>query len=96
MMLFVKLKILLKKIKIFKGDNMCNFCNNIPTLDDYTTKISPYDRHNTIVYNHHVNRYGLWIEIDDWYYSGIIKEIYYCPVCGRELNQNKNICSVEK
>ena len=62
---------------------MCNLCNNTPTLDDYT-KISPYDRRDTIVHDH-LNRYWLWIETDDWYYSGIRKEIYYCPMCGREL-----------
>ena len=64
---------------------MCDFCNNIPTLDDYK-KMSPYDRYNIIVHNHHTNRYWLWIEIDDGYYSGIKKEIYYCPICGRRLN----------
>ena len=66
---------------------MCDFCNNIPTLDDYT-KISPYDRYryDRIVYNHHTNRYLLWVEADDCYYSGITEEIYYCPICGRKLN----------
>jgi hypothetical protein len=64
---------------------MCDFCNNIPTLDDYK-KISPYDRYNAIVYSHHSNKYWFWVEIDDYYYSGIKEEIYYCPMCGRKLS----------
>ena len=31
---------------------------------------------------------NLWIEVDDWYYSGIKKEIYYCPICRRKLNDS--------
>ena len=64
---------------------MCDFCSNILTLDDYK-KISPYNRYNTIVRNHYGNRYWLWIEEGDYYYSGIKEEIYYCPICGRELD----------
>lgn len=29
---------------------------------------------------------GLYVPCDDWYYSGVVLHINYCPICGRYLN----------
>ena len=63
---------------------MCNFCNNIKKIEQYEETDS-WDRHNTIVQKKN-NSFGLWIECEDYYYSGVAMEINYCPVCGRKLN----------
>ena len=65
---------------------MCNFCNNIKKIEQYK-KIDSWDRNNTIVQRKD-KTFGLWIECDDFYYSGVAMEINYCPVCGRKLNDS--------
>ena len=50
-------------------------------------KAEPYwDKYNTIVYDKTNDSYGLWVECEDWYYSGIqFHDIEFCPYCGRKL-----------
>ena len=61
---------------------MCNFCEHIEIKNDYKRK--PFwERDNCIVKNN--EDYGLWVECDDSYYSGMAITINYCPKCGREL-----------
>ena len=62
---------------------MCKFCDNIHDVEKYE-KIDPYCRIDCIV--KHKDIYGYWHECEDWYYSGILFEINYCPKCGRKLN----------
>ena len=31
---------------------------------------------------------GLYIPCDDWYYSKIVMNVNFCPVCGRQVNPN--------
>ncbi len=62
---------------------MCDFCNNIINEEDYRKKNS-YDRINCLVKINSYD-YGLWIECEDWYYSGVKMQISYCPMCGRQL-----------
>ena len=63
---------------------MCEFCNNIVSREEHEEK-SSWDRDNCIVKNRN-NNYGIWIECDDYYYSGVrISSIHYCPYCGRKL-----------
>ena len=63
---------------------MCNLCNNIKKIEQYK-EVDSWDRKNTIVQKKN-KAFGLWIECDDYYYSGIAMEINYCPICGRKLN----------
>ena len=62
---------------------MCEFCDNIKDVEQYK-KISPHDRVDCIV--KYKNCYCYWNECLDWYYSGILFELNYCPKCGRKLN----------
>lgn len=63
---------------------MCNLCNNIKKIKQYE-EIDSWDRYNTIVQKKN-KTFGLWIECEDFYYSGVAMEINYCPICGRKLN----------
>lgn len=63
---------------------MCNLCNNIKKIEQYE-EIDSWDRYNTIVQKKN-KTFGLWIECEDFYYSGVAMEINYCPICGRKLN----------
>ena len=63
---------------------MCNLCNNIKKIEQYE-EVDSWDRKNTIVQKKD-KTFGLWIECDDYYYSGVAMEINYCPKCGRKLN----------
>lgn len=49
---------------------MCDFCNNIIIKKEDYKKKNPSDRVNCIVKINSYN-YGLWIECEDWYYSGV-------------------------
>ena len=68
--------------------NECWFCNKI-----YDTKelyeMDSWDREVCcITYNKNDNTYNIWSECDDYYYSGEILEINFCPICGRKINLN--------
>lgn len=65
---------------------MCDLCNNIKTIEQYK-EMTSWDRYNTIVQQKN-NSFGLWIECDDYYYSGVVMKINYCPICGRKLNDS--------
>lgn len=66
---------------------MCNFCSEIIEIDKQRA-ISSWDRDNAIVKwfdkEGKIN-FGFWVEVDDYYYSGVKEKIKYCPKCGREL-----------
>lgn len=61
---------------------MCEFCDNVKDIEQYK-KIDPQYRVDCIV--KYKNCYCYWHECLDWYYSGTIFELYYCPKCGRKL-----------
>ena len=65
---------------------MCRWCDKdkiIKDLIEYDNTL-PRDRYNCIVYAD--NSYHLWVECDDWYYSGLkFFDIEFCPYCGRKL-----------
>ena len=63
---------------------MCNLCNNIINEKEIE-KLDYWDRYGIIVHNLENNTYGIWIQHDDDYYSGVAIEINYCPICGRKL-----------
>ena len=65
---------------------MCKWCDKdeIKQLEQYEDKD---DRVNCIVYDKFDNSYHLWVECEDWFYSGIqFYDIKFCPYCGRKLN----------
>ena len=68
---------------------MCNFCEDIITNEKYDS-LSFEDKYNLpiafIIKDNILDRYHLWIECEDYYYSGkYLKNIKYCPICGREI-----------
>lgn len=63
---------------------MCNFCDNIKDRKWFEERDS-WDRKNTIVQTGE-KTFGLWIEYDDWFCSGVAMKIKFCPICGRELD----------
>ena len=66
---------------------MCNLCNNIKKIEQYK-ELKFWNRDNTIVQKEN-KAFGLWIECDDSFYSGVAMEINYCPICGRQLNDSQ-------
>ena len=63
---------------------MCDFCDNIKNIEEHC-EMSSWDRHDAIVKKSN-GIYSLWIECDDYYYSGTVMDIAFCPICGRKLN----------
>ena len=72
---------------------MCEWCDKDKIKDiiyengDADWKAEPYwNKYNTIVHDKLNDSYGLWVECEDWYYSGIeFYNIEFCPYCGRKL-----------
>ncbi len=64
---------------------MCDFCNDIKDAEWYKEHDS-YDRINAIVQTGE-KTFGLWIECEDCYYSGVVMKIKYCPMCGNNLSE---------
>ena len=62
---------------------MCNFCDNIKDVE-YIKK-RPFWERTTEIVQIGEHAFGLWIECEDSYYSGVVMEINYCPICGRRL-----------
>jgi len=67
---------------------MCDFCKEIKDFMKYgAADVNPYERKNCIVKDSENNK-GLWIECDDYYYSGWALDINFCPKCGKKLNDD--------
>ena len=64
---------------------MCNFCDNIKDKEWYQEHNS-WDRDNAIVQTGE-KTFGLWIECEDCFYSGVAMKINFCPMCGADLTQ---------
>lgn len=63
---------------------MCDLCNKIYTLDSFD--IYDYDLPDAMIVKDKNNIHGIYINPCDRYYRGIyIKDILYCPKCGRNL-----------
>lgn len=64
---------------------MCKECEEIVNIEDYKNE-NPWVRFSRIVYDTNTNKYHLWVECEDWDYSGIaFHDINNCPYCGRKL-----------
>lgn len=68
--------------------NGCEFCSKIwDNVKEYKESFEFEDEEReAIVMNGH--RPGLYIPCDDWYYSKIVMNVNFCPVCGRQVNPN--------
>ncbi len=64
---------------------MCDFCNNIKDEEWYKEHHS-WDTDNAIVQTGE-KTFGLWVECDDWFCSGVVMKIKFCPICGANLAQ---------
>lgn len=64
---------------------MCDFCDNIKDIERYK-KHYFWERDNAIVQTGE-KTFGLWIECDDSFFSGVAMEINFCPMCGADLAQ---------
>lgn len=63
---------------------MCEWCDE-DKIQDYKKyhDVLPSKRIDCIVKSD--ENYFLWLECEDWYYSGNVIELNYCPICGRKL-----------
>lgn len=64
---------------------MCDFCDDIKDAE-WFKEHDPWDRDNAIIQTGE-KTFGLWIECDDYFYSGIAMKINFCPKCGANLTQ---------
>ena len=62
---------------------MCDFCDNIKDKEWFEERDS-WDRKNAIVQIGE-KTFGLWIECEDYFYSGVAMKIKFCPLCGADL-----------
>lgn len=61
----------------------CNFCKEILSWEEYQ-KQDPFDREDSLIEEN--DKYFIFAANDDWYYNHIVvKDVKYCPVCGRKL-----------
>ena len=66
---------------------MCKWCDKdrIKDLKEYADTDN-WERTNCIVYDKDNETYNIWVECEDFYYSGKeIWDIQFCPYCGRKL-----------
>ena len=64
----------------------CELCKKIwNSKDEYEAQFKhPSDAVVGVVKNSD-NEIGLYVPCEDWYYSDVIMNINYCPICGRKL-----------
>lgn len=68
--------------------NGCDFCSKIwDNVKEYKESFEfEHEEREAIVMNSRGP--GLYIPCDDWYYSKIVMNVNFCPVCGRQVNPN--------
>ena len=71
--------------------NGCDFCSKIwDNVKEYKESFEfEYEEREAIVMNGH--RFGLYIPCDDPWYSRIIMDLNFCPVCGRQVDLNYKV-----
>lgn len=63
----------------------CELCKKIwNTKKEYTKQFQKWDEHIAIVKDDD-DEIGLYVPCEDWYYSDVVMNINYCPICGRKL-----------
>ena len=68
--------------------NSCEFCSKIwNNVKEYKESFEfEHEEREAIVMDGRGP--GLYIPCDDWYYSKIVMNVNFCPVCGRQVNPN--------
>ena len=68
--------------------NGCEFCSKIwNNVKEYKESFEfEHEEREAIVIDGRGP--GLYIPCDDWYYSKIVMNVNFCPVCGRQVNPN--------
>ena len=68
--------------------NGCEFCSKIwNNVKEYKESFEfEHEEREAIVMDGRGP--GLYIPCDDWYYSKIVMNGNFCPVCGRQVNPN--------
>ena len=68
--------------------NGCDFCSKIQdNVKEYKESFEfEHEEREAIVMDGRGP--GLYIPCDDWYYSKIVMNVNFCPVCGRQVNPN--------
>ena len=68
--------------------NGCEFCNKIwNNVKEYKESFEfEHEEREAIVMDGRGP--GLYIPCDDWYYSKIVMNVNFFPVCGRQVNPN--------
>lgn len=71
--------------------NGCDFCSKIwDNVKEYKESFEfEHEEREAIVMNGH--RFGLYIPCDDPWYSRIIMDLNFCPVCGRQVDLNYKV-----
>ena len=65
---------------------ICELCKKIwNTKKEYIKQFqNKWDEHIAIVKDDD-DKIGLYVPCEDWYYSDVVMNINYCPICGRKL-----------
>ena len=68
--------------------NGCDFCSKIwDNVKEYKESFEfEHEEREAIVMDGRGP--GPYIPCDDWYYSKIVMNVNFCPVCGRQVNPN--------
>ena len=71
--------------------NGCDFCSKIwDNVKEYKESFEfEHEEREAIVMNGH--RFGWYIPCDDPWYSRIIMDLNFCPVCGRQVDLNYKV-----
>ena len=71
--------------------NGCDFCSKIwDNVKEYKESFEfEHEEREAIVMNGH--RFGLYIPCDDPWYSRIIMDLNFYPVCGRQVDLNYKV-----
>lgn len=63
---------------------MCDFCKNIYKTDVYVSEVSDYISKDSD------GKYWIHANTGDKYYQGMLFDINYCPMCGKDLRSVQN------
>lgn len=64
----------------------CELCKKIwNTKKEYTKQFQNKWDENIAIVKDNDDEIGLYVPCEDWYYSDVVMNINYCPICGRKL-----------
>jgi hypothetical protein len=65
---------------------MCELCNKIWKGEEeyHEHHSNHWDEEIAIIVDD--DKFNLYVPCSDWFYSGIVMELNYCPICGKRLS----------